>query len=69
MINIEKSIKNFEKIFDDKCLHITFNGLDKIIQKLRMDYKNNKITLEKYYTYKNNIENFEKACIKYWELL
>ena len=69
MINIEKSIKNFEKIFDNKGLPITFDGLHKIIQKLRMDYKNNKITLEKYYTYKNNIENFEKACIKYWELL
>ena len=69
MINIEKSIKNFEKIFDDKGMTTTFDGLYKIIQKLRMDYKNNKITLEKYYTYKNNIENFEKDCIKYWELL
>lgn len=64
----QKQIQAFEKRFDDAKSPVTFDNLDAIIRNNRTRYKQGLISLEKYYTLFNNIENFKKACCKYWEL-
>jgi hypothetical protein len=68
MINKYTSVTKYEKIFDDNKEPINFNKLDKIIKLQRDRYKSGLITLEQYYKYFNNIEQFKKLCYEYWEV-
>ena len=60
------SVIKYEKFFDDNKEPINFNRLDKIIKIQRDRYKNGMITLDRYYKYFNNIEQFKKLCYEYW---
>lgn len=62
------SVIKYEKLFDDNKEPINFNRLDNIIKIQRDRYKNGLITLDKYYKYFNNIEQFKKLCYEYWEM-
>ena len=62
------SVIKYEKFFDDNKEPINFNRLDKIIKIQRDRYKNGLITLDRYYKYFNNIEQFKKLCYEYWEM-
>jgi hypothetical protein len=68
MINKYTSVIEYEKIFDNNKEPINFNKLDKIIKLQRDRYKSGLITLEQYYKYFNNIEQFKKLCYEYWEV-
>ena len=62
------SVIKYEKIFDDNKEPINFNRLDEIIKIQRDRYKKGLITLDRYYKYFNNREQFNKLCYEYWEM-